>query len=101
MYKGTQTDTQTYEYSILRLINHNFKHSRHCPESLRWLVSSGRIKEAEETLERAAKFNNKTIPPEILQEKTEPLSKEKSRGLCSYFTHWKTTMYYIVLSYEL
>lgn len=53
--------------SFLRLI----------PESVPWLLSQGRIKEAEAILERAAKFNNKTLPANCLSDHGEQTEQTK------------------------
>ena len=42
--------------------------SRIIPESLPWLLSKGRIAEAEAIVQRAARFNNKQIPTDIFSD---------------------------------
>lgn len=37
--------------------------SRIIPESARWLISQRRFQEADEILQKAAKFNKRTLPP--------------------------------------
>lgn len=38
------------------------------PESARWLMAKGRIKEAKKLFQKAAVMNKRTIPPELLDE---------------------------------
>ena len=50
-----------------------------------WLVSQGRIKDAELILEKAAKFNNKTLPPNSLSstyecEESRPMLENGGHG---------------------
>ena len=37
------------------------------PESVRWLLSHGRVEEAKEIIERAARENNKKVPVHLMQ----------------------------------
>ncbi|NXR10953.1 S22AD protein, partial [Semnornis frantzii] len=54
------------------------------PESARWLVTKGRIKEAKKVLQKAASFNKCTIPPELL-EQLKPLKQTKSGSILDLF----------------
>ena len=60
-------------------------YSRFVPESLVWLISKGRIDEAEKILKKAAKFNNKTLPPNPLTGNTNysTSSKDKHTKHCT------------------
>ena len=60
-------------------------YSRFVPESLVWLISKGRIDEAEKILKKAAKFNNKTLPPNPLTGNTNhsTSSKEEHTKHCT------------------
>ena len=41
---------------------------RTIPESLPWLLSKGRVEEAEAIVKRAARFNNREIPENIFHD---------------------------------
>ena len=47
------------------------------PESIPWLAANDRVKEAEEILKRAAKFNGKSMPDNVLSgQETDHMIKQ-------------------------
>ena len=47
-----------------------------CPESLRWLMSTGRYHQANKLLGRAAKLNKKSLPPNPLGTGEDDIKKD-------------------------
>ncbi|XP_054027355.1 solute carrier family 22 member 13 [Dryobates pubescens] len=67
------------------------------PESARWLVTKGRIEEAKKVLQKAASFNKRTIPPELL----EQLKAEKqsdSGGILDLFRNKQLRKVTLIMS---
>ncbi|XP_044280533.1 solute carrier family 22 member 13-like isoform X1 [Varanus komodoensis] len=54
------------------------------PESPRWLVTKGKVKEAKELLQKAAAMNKRTIPPNLLDQ-LNPEKKAKSGSILDLF----------------
>nr|XP_060638613.1 solute carrier family 22 member 13-like [Anolis sagrei ordinatus] len=54
------------------------------PNSARWLVTKGKIKEAKELLQKAASINRRTIPEELLDQ-LAPEQKAKSGNILDLF----------------
>ena len=61
------------------------------PESVVWLTTQGRIKEAEAILEKAAKFNKRQLPPNCLSQYESkpmlPVTTENGDGTNGKVTH--------------
>ncbi|XP_022110861.1 solute carrier family 22 member 20-like [Acanthaster planci] len=49
-------------------------------ESVRWLLSKGRVQEAEEVIRKVGKWNKKTLPEKIFDEKEIESYKQSSKG---------------------
>ncbi|XP_019385652.1 PREDICTED: solute carrier family 22 member 13-like isoform X1 [Crocodylus porosus] len=54
------------------------------PESARWLMAKGKIKDAKKLFQKAAVMNKRTIPPELLDELT-PEKESKSGNILDVF----------------
>ncbi|EFX84970.1 hypothetical protein DAPPUDRAFT_99384 [Daphnia pulex] len=52
------------------------------PESMRWLLSQGRVKEVVEMLKKIASVNCRYIPDEILQKFTETMEHQREQADC-------------------
>ena len=80
---------------------------RWCPESLRWLMANGRVKETAKWIEAASKFNNVHVPPHILTKKFEYNIISKADGvagqeritLAKYLGHCKLLLYTLIFVY--
>ncbi|XP_022110864.1 solute carrier family 22 member 13-like isoform X2 [Acanthaster planci] len=60
-------------------------------ESVRWLLSKGRVQEAEEVIRKVGKWNKKTLPEKIFDEKEIENYKESSKGhLPSFIDLYRT-----------
>ncbi|XP_069328130.1 solute carrier family 22 member 14 [Eulemur rufifrons] len=68
------------------------------PESPRWLVMKGKVKEAKELLCYAAAVNNRTIPLSLLDELQLPRKKTTTASVLDFYSNRQLCMMTLVLS---